>query len=88
MRIADLSQWQIETKDLTELVVAKIKAGVPAAIKLDALPGTTLTGKVTRINNFGSTNTTKDIVYRAIVTLDKSDDRLRWNMTASVTFRP
>jgi HlyD family secretion protein len=88
VRMADLSQWQIETKDLTELVVARIKVGIPADIKFDALPGTKLTGKVKSIGDFGSTNTAKDIVYRAIVALDKSDERLRWNMTASVTFRP
>ena len=88
VRIADLSGFKIETKDLTELQVAKIKVGVAADITLDALTGTTLTGKVTRINNYGDTNATKDIVYRAVVTLDKSDERLRWNMTASVRFRP
>ena len=88
VRIADLSKWQIETKDLTESAVARIKVGIPADIKLDALPNTKLTGKVTSINNYGTTNTTKDIVYRAIVTLDQSDERLRWNMTSSVTIRP
>ena len=32
VRLADLSAWQIETDDLTELDVVKVKVGTPASI--------------------------------------------------------
>ncbi|HEX5692056.1 MAG TPA: HlyD family efflux transporter periplasmic adaptor subunit, partial [Roseiflexaceae bacterium] len=48
-RLADLSAWEIETSDLTELSVAKIREGAPATISFDALPGVELPGKVSRI---------------------------------------
>jgi HlyD family secretion protein len=86
-RIADLSGWQFETKDLTELNVSNLKVGSPAVVKFDAVPDLTLNGKVTRINDYG-TNRQGDIVYMVVVTPDKLDPRLKWNMTASVTIQP
>jgi HlyD family secretion protein len=84
VRLADLSAWQVETDDLTELNVANIHAGAPATISFDALPGVTLPGKVSRIKGFGE-NRQGDITYTVTVTPDKLDPRLRWNMTASVS---
>jgi HlyD family secretion protein len=44
-----------------------------------------LTGKVASIKGFGE-NRQGDIVYTVVVKLDTQDPRLRWNMTAKVTF--
>jgi HlyD family secretion protein len=84
VRLADLSAWQIETTNLTELSVAKTYEGAPATITFDALPGVTLPGKVSRIKGFGE-NRQGDITYRVTVMPDKLDPRLRWNMTAAVS---
>jgi len=83
-RLADVSGWQIETTDLTELNVAKTYEGAPATISFDALPGVTLPGTVTRIKGFGE-NRQGDITYTVVVKPNQRDARLRWNMTASVS---
>ena len=85
--LADLSQYQIETTDLTELNVVKLKAGDPAAISFDALPGVELPGKIVRIDDLGQ-NKQGDIVYTVVVQPDQQDARMRWRMTASVAFEP
>ena len=85
--LADFSQWQVETTDLTELDVVRVKEGAPVTITLDAVPGLELTGKVQRIQALG-VNKQGDITYKVVVSLDQQDERLRWNMTASVQFEP
>lgn len=84
LQLADLASWQIETDDVTERSVANIRVGAPATITFDALPGLSLTGKVTRIDAFGANNH-GDITYTVVVSPDRLDGRLRWNMTATVT---
>jgi multidrug resistance efflux pump len=81
--LADLSHWQIETDDLTELNIVKISEGDPVLIGFDAIPDLELPGKVVRIKAIGE-NKMGDITYTVIVMPDESDDRLRWNMTATV----
>jgi HlyD family secretion protein len=87
VQLADLSRWQVETTDLTELSVARIRVGSPVTVTLDALPGLELPGRVSRISPFGE-NKQGDITYAVLVTLDRQDERLRWNMTASVAIAP
>jgi len=81
--LAGGSEWQVETTDLTELSVAGVHEGDAATVTFDALPDLTLPGKVTHVKNFGQDHQ-GDIVYTVVVTLGKSDPRLRWNMTAKV----
>ncbi len=84
VRLADLTAWQVETTDLTELNIANIREGLPVEMTFDALPGVDLPGKVTRIRAFGDTHQ-GDIVYTVTITPDQQDTRLRWNMTAKVS---
>lgn len=83
--LADLSRWRIETVDLTELNVVNLKVGERAQVSVEALPDLTLTGTIASIDLQGQ-NRQGDIVYTVHVDLDKQEPRLRWNMTASVTF--
>jgi multidrug efflux pump subunit AcrA (membrane-fusion protein) len=46
--LADLSRWNIETEDLTELSVIRINEGAAAQIWIDALPNTTFTARSSR----------------------------------------
>ena len=85
LRLADLSQLQIETDDLTELQVVHIQEGGSAQVTFDALPDLTVEAKVIGIRPYGE-NSLGDIVYRATLSLEEPDLRLRWNMTAAVTF--
>jgi len=83
--IADLTNMQVETTDLTELTVVNISKGDPVTVTFDALPDIDLTGRVVKINSLG-VNKQGDITYTVTIQLDKQDPRLRWNMTASVSF--
>lgn len=85
--LADLSEFMIETSDLTELEVVKINLGQIAEIVPDALPDTLLTGKVERISESFTTQA-GDIIYKVTISLDKSDPSLRWGMTVELTFIP
>lgn len=84
-QLADLSQFQIKTSDLTELEVVKIHEGQIVEIVPDALPDTTLTGRVEWI---GQSFTTQagDILYTVTINLDDSHPDLRWGMTVELTF--
>ena len=87
VRLADLSEWQIETTDLTELSIISIAEGDEVIITLDAIPDLELPGSVSRIKVIGE-NRHGDMTYTVIVKPDYHDDRLRWNMTASVSIEP
>jgi len=84
VRLADLSTWQIETTDLTELNIARVQERMPVTLTFDAIPGLELAGRVSRIKAYGESKQ-GDIVYTVIITLDRQDARLRWNMTAKVS---
>ena len=83
--LADMSGWQIQTDDLTEIKVPNVTVGQPVTIKLDALPDLSLKGEVTSIGALYQTKS-GDIVYPVKVKLVDSDPRLRWGMTMNVTF--
>jgi multidrug resistance efflux pump len=84
LRVGDCSSWQIETTDLTELNIARVREGDAATITFDALPELKLSGTIDRIRMFGE-NKQGDIVYTVVVKPGQHDERLRWNMTAKVT---
>lgn len=85
LSIADYSNWIVQTDNLTETDVVKVHIGQPAEVVLDALPNVTLKGKVTHIDNRYSL-VNGDITYIVTVTLDNTDARMRWGMTAAVKF--
>lgn len=77
--------WKIETTDLTELQVVKLKVGDKALLNFDALPDVKLNGTVTTIDTIGESSK-GDIVYTVAITPEQPEPRLRWNMTAAVVF--
>jgi HlyD family secretion protein len=85
--LADLSTWQIETDDLTELGVIRVAEGDTVTIRFDAIPDLELPGKVVRIKAIGE-NKMGDITYTVVIQPERHDARLRWNMTASVVIEP
>ncbi len=87
IRLADLTSWQIETDDLTELSVVRVADGAPASITFDAIPGLKITGKVSRVKPLGE-NKQGDMTYMVVIAPDQIDPRLRWNMTAAVAIEP
>lgn len=87
LKVADVTEWRIETTDLTELAVVKVVEGAPVVVTLDALPGIELAGKVVKVKTLGE-NRNGDITYKVTIAPDGKDARLRWNMTTSVSIKP
>ncbi len=85
-QLADQSEWRIETDDLTEINVVYVAVGNPVSISIDALPDLEMTGKIVAIKPLGE-NKQGDITYTATILPDSHEERLRWNMTASVTIQ-
>ena len=85
VQLADLSEFHVETSDLTELEVVKISKGQYVEIKPDALPNAVLTGSVERIAQSFETQA-GDIVYTVEIDLTDTDPSLIWGMTVEVTF--
>jgi HlyD family secretion protein len=82
--LADLSNWKIETDDLTELDVVRLREGDAVTLSFDALPELRIPGSITQIKPIGA-NRQGDIVYTVVVEPKERDPRLRWNMTAVVS---
>ncbi len=82
--LADLSSWQIETDDLTELDVVGVAEGDAVSLTFDAIPGLELPGQVLRIKPLGEEKL-GDVTYTVIVSPGEQDSRLKWGMTAVVT---
>jgi multidrug resistance efflux pump len=87
VQLADLSAWQVETDDLTELNVVRIGEGDLATVTFDAIPELELVGRIVRIEPIGQSKM-GDMTYTAVVALDQYDEKLRWNMTATVVVEP
>ncbi len=87
LRLVDTSTWYVQTEDLTELSITKIREGDAATITFDAIPDLKLPGKVSHIDPLGQ-NKLGDITYTVTVQPEKHEPRLRWNMTAFVTILP
>ena len=83
--LGDLSKFQIETTDLSERDVTKIKSGQHAGIFLDAL-GTEFSGKVVDVSLVSST-LGGDVVYKVTLDFDQQPAGLRWGMSADVSFQ-
>jgi multidrug efflux pump subunit AcrA (membrane-fusion protein) len=85
--LADVSEWQIETEDLTELDAPAVQAGTVVQLAFDALPDFTTAGTVRYVRPQGTDNR-GDIVYTAVIDPADEDPRLLWNMTAVVSIEP
>lgn len=88
VRLADARTWRVETTNLSELGVTRLREGDPAIIRLSSLPDLEIPGKVTGIKPLGRSQDGDVTLYTVIITPDRMDDRLRWNMTAQVQITP
>jgi multidrug efflux pump subunit AcrA (membrane-fusion protein) len=86
-QLADLSEFIIETSDLTELEVVKISLDQIVDVVPDSLPDTLLSGKVEQIGQSFKTQA-GDVIYSVIISLDEGNENLRWGMTVELTFLP
>ncbi len=84
--LGDTRQMHVETTDLRETDVVRLRLSMPVEVTFDALPGRVFQGTITRIapvsnTEKGSTNYTVD------VDVAKLDPSLRWGMTAFVNIQ-
>ena len=83
--VADFSQWQVETTDLTELNVVNIRRGLSVDVTIDAFPGETLSGTIQDISSV-SDLVLGDVTYVVTIELDETNDLpLRWGMTSFIS---
>lgn len=80
--MADLTTFQVETTDLSEIDVTRIQVGSLASITLDALPNLTLQGSVIEIAL--RANPGANVTYKVVINIANAPQTLRWGMTAFV----
>ncbi len=80
--LGDLSRYQIETTDLSERDVTRVKIGQSVKIFIEAL-NQNFTGKVVEVALLSST-LGGDVVYTVTIQLDKQPQGLLWGMSADV----
>jgi multidrug efflux pump subunit AcrA (membrane-fusion protein) len=80
--LGDLSKYQIETTDLSERDVTRVKVGQTVKVSIMAL-GQEFTGKVIEIA-LVSTTLGGDVVYSVTIEFDKQPQGLMWGMSADV----
>jgi HlyD family secretion protein len=80
--LADLSNLRVETTDLNEIDVGRIKVGDPATITFDAIPDILVNGKIVRI----ATKAAKSagVNYTVVLEMAEIPPELRWGMTAFI----
>lgn len=83
--VADLSEFELETKDLNELEVVNVSVGQKVLVSVDALPDVTLKGEVLWIKPV-YTERSGDVLYTVRIKLTKTDAQLRWGMTVQIEF--
>ena len=80
--LADFSSFQIKTTDLSELDVARVHAGQPVVIFIEALGGE-FNGEVVEVSLTSST-LGGEVVYPVTIAFEDQPDGLLWGMSADV----
>lgn len=81
--LATLNTLQLETTDLSERDITKVKIGAPVTISIEAL-NENFRGKVVSISPIAST-VGGDVVFKVTIAFDQQPQNLLWGMTAEVT---
>ncbi len=81
--LADVDRLQLTTTDLTERSVSGLAEGQTVEVTVDALPGDTFEGRITRIKQ-QSVDYHGDVTYPVTIHLEESAPALRWGMRAVV----
>ena len=80
--LGDLSKFKVETTDMSERDVTKLKIGDPVTVFIEAL-NKEFSGKVADIARSSQT-VGGDVVFKVTVELDEQPDGLRWGMSTEV----
>jgi RND family efflux transporter MFP subunit len=80
--LGDLSKYQVETTDLSERDITRVRVGQHTKVFIEALEEE-FTGTVIDIDRVSST-LGGDVVFKVIIELDDQPDGLLWGMSADV----
>lgn len=80
--LGDLSKFKVETTDMSERDVTKLKIGDPVTVFIEAL-NKEFSGKVADIARSSQT-VGGDVVFKVTVELDEQPEGLRWGMSTEV----
>ena len=83
--IGDLSNFRVETTDLSERDVTGVNVGQTASVTVQAL-NQTFNGNVVDVARV-STTVGGDVVYKVTIALDSQPQGLRWGMTTDVAIQ-
>jgi multidrug efflux pump subunit AcrA (membrane-fusion protein) len=83
--IADLSRLQVETTDVDEFLVSRVRPGQPVALRIDALEGRELTGRVLTVALQPQTTPAGDQHYPVTIDLGGATPDLRPGMSVRIT---
>lgn len=81
--LGDVGTLRVETTDLDEIDVARVKVGQEVAVTFDALPERLFTGQVTWVSPMAEPGA-GGVHYTVVIELDEIDPAIRWGMTAFV----
>jgi len=81
--LADTTRWRVETNNVGELQMARVKVGQKALVTINAFLGQELAGRVVTISPVAIVQQ-GDTTYTATIELDETNLALRWGMTAKV----
>ena len=82
--VGDVSRLRIETDDVDEFMVARIRVGQPVTVTVDAIEGRELKGRVRSIALRSERDAEGDLHYPVIVDLDWTPPDVRSGMTVRV----
>lgn len=86
--LADLRRLQVETTDVDEFIIARIHAGQPVTLTVDALDRREYSGVVRTVGLQQQPNASGDEAYPVVIDLNDSTPDLRPGMSARVYFQP
>lgn len=81
--MGDLKHFRIETTDLSEREISRIRVGQRASVQLKALSNV-LIGTVSSIMPEAGQSPDGDTIYKVSIELDQQPSELRWGMTGDV----
>lgn len=84
--LADLSQLEVETVDLSELDVGAVRLEQPVEITIPGYGNPIVQGRVSYISPQATVSPSGQVLYRVVVSLDRQVPGLRWGMSASLQF--
>jgi HlyD family secretion protein len=83
VELLDVSRWRVETKNVGELQIGRVRAGQEVLVRVNAFQGETLHGRVVAISPVAVVQQ-GDTTYTLMIELEPTELNLRPGMTAQV----